>query len=126
MHHGYPKAGDPIEAFVQVCGQPSPDSTNDMILFDIPGINAKLTCWIDEQQHVHKLSSSMPMGPQAAVELAKRFLPMDAEPVETHLDTESAKLNASVHTYTVNHRGVQKQAVITAEETGAFTVSIEE
>ncbi|WP_050180137.1 hypothetical protein [Domibacillus robiginosus] len=124
MHHGYPKAGDPIEAFVNVCGQPSPESTNEMILFDVPGINARLTCWIDEEQNVHKLSSSIPMGTQAAVELAKRFLPMDAEPAETSLDTESAKLNALIQTYNVKHKGTQKQAVITAEETGAFTVAI--
>ncbi|MCI2255173.1 hypothetical protein L2D08_12435 [Domibacillus sp. PGB-M46] len=126
MHHGYPKVGDSLQAFVNVCGQPSPESTNEMILFDVPGINARLTCWIDEEKNVHKLSSSIPMGPQAAVELAKRFLPMDAKPADTSLDTDSAKLNALIQTYRVDYKGKQKQAVITAEETGAFTVAIED
>ncbi|MCP3760892.1 hypothetical protein NLX67_00590 [Domibacillus sp. A3M-37] len=126
MHHGYPKVGESIQAFINVCGQPSPDSTNNMILFDIPGINAKLTCWIDEEKNVHKLSSSMPMGAQAAVELAKRFLPADAVPAETHLDTDSAKLNATVQTYELEQNRQKKQAVITADETGAFTVSIQD
>jgi hypothetical protein len=126
MHHGYPKVGDPVQNFIHVCGQPSPDSTDDMILFDIPGMNAKLTCWIDEEENVHKLSSSMPMGAQAAVELARRFLPEGAAPVETDLGTKSAKLNATIQTYELKGNNSKKQAVITAEETGAFTVSIQD
>ncbi|WP_046174159.1 hypothetical protein [Domibacillus indicus] len=126
MHHGYPKAGDSIDAFIAVCGQPSPDSTDNMILFDIPGVNARLTCWIDEERIVHKLSSSMPMDVQAAAAIAERFLPADAVPAGAYLDTESSKLNTVVQTYDLEQHGQNKQAVITADETGSFMVSIAE
>lgn len=126
MHPGYPKVGDPIQSFIQVCGQPAPQSTDDMILFDIPGINAVLTCWIDEEKNVHKLSSSMPMGAQAAVELAKRFLPEGSSPVETHIDTESEKLNANIQTYEFEQNGQTKQVGITADESGSFTVAVQQ
>lgn len=124
MHAAYPKVGDPIQSFINVCGDPQPESTNEMVVFVVPGVNANLTCWVDEHKHVQKLASSIPMGMQAGIELAKRFLPEGAQPAEAHLDTESAKINENVQTFVFKKNGIDGQAEITADEVGAFSVAL--
>lgn len=124
MHRRVPRIGEPVDDFINCCGQPSLQSNEHIVFFDIPSTNAQLVCFIDENRIVQQVSSSIPIGQQGAVELAKRFLPDQSEPVESHLDTLSSKMKTTVQTYELP--GTEhKMACIVANEIGAFTVSIQ-